>query len=86
MQVQILPWALLINNNMHEDRPWYWKLLDRCQLCYSYGRLRKINRFTYAFVCAKCRREAESGPNVGVAICNWNKLQRKRKFNEKDRD
>jgi len=72
------------------ERPWYWKTLDRCSICYSFGVLKKIkyndqDNALLGFACRnRCARaDSEYGINVGVAIANWNITQRKIKKENK---
>ena len=75
--------------NSHNDyRPWYWKTLDKCSNCYSYAVLQKINVLnndnpSFSFKCNNGCSSTEYVQNIGVAICEWNKLQRKIKKDSK---
>lgn len=67
---------------LENGRPWYSKVLDRCSECYSFGRLRGVmvdeeNNPYYSFECNNKCNKTKYFNNIGVASCEWNKLQRK---------
>jgi hypothetical protein len=64
-----------------ETRTWYSQCTDRCSECFHLPFIRKYET-EYSFCCDCGPRSQVEGPkakNIALAICEWNKVQRKKR-------